>query len=85
LNFSSGSDSFLAVTWSSMWNTVGARVSETMTCESLIVWYPAHHHFLQASNELGTVVRRFQNHLHRPVAKVFRPRDLKLYYSETDI
>jgi hypothetical protein len=36
VNFSSGSDSFLVVTWSSMWNTIckwsESRISETMTC-----------------------------------------------------
>jgi hypothetical protein len=92
VNFLSGSESFLVVTWSRMWNTI-SKWSESRISRQwhVRVWYfhgpryPAHHYFLQVSNELGTVVWRFWNHLHRTIAKVFRPRGLKLYCSKMDV
>jgi hypothetical protein len=69
VNFSIGCESFLVLTWSRMWNTVGkwseSRMSEIV---QVGVWYsygpqyPVHLHFPQGNNESDTVALWFWIH-----------------------
>jgi hypothetical protein len=74
VSFPCGSKNSLAVTSCSVWNTIGnwseSRISQTLTCESLMFWrtkvpqYPAHHRSLRESYR-GVMRHLDFDHLHR--------------------
>jgi hypothetical protein len=92
VNFSSGSEICLVITWSKIWNIIGkwseTRISDTMTSESLIFLCTSnqvHLHFPQGNKWLGILALKFQNHLWQTIATVSGLKGWKLYYSKTDV